>query len=499
MVFVKLQRMFSFSLIAFTCLQLSLTATSALADILNDSGTLTNELPALVPQIEVENHAPSVLFWDDLEFVGKKVSKITIVGLKRTQETYIRRLISFGEGDILERGRVDDALDNIRNTRIMKEVTAQGMILPDGNIEIIFQLEEVWTTIPVILFTAGGGSLLILAGFVESNILGYGGQGYLTYQALDGTQTFIGSIKQPDLFQTNYHLQSEFRWEEIKNEFRKFSAERSLFGGFTSQEKSLSASLAKAFEFYNTELPNFARTVSVGIGLRYAKWEATETKLNLEVIQKNRENFYLLPKSTERVSSFLEIALGRVNYNKFAAKGIAVNYRFLTGLSARPNSSNSRLTLQEHLVKIRGFVPLPQSIQFASRFEYQNRISENVLDEEMMGGLFHVRGLPNDIFRGRKVWILNSELRKTALEFSMVHLQAVSFADFGNTSESLTLVNSKGMRLETKPSGIARSMGVGTRIVFPEISELSIRTDYGWLVAPFRASGLSIGLVQFIR
>jgi outer membrane protein assembly factor BamA len=449
----------------------------------------------LMSKQNTEN-SPSVLFWDDLDLIGKKISKVTITGLKRAKETYIRRLISISEGDTLEKGKVDDSLDNIRNTRIMREATAQGIILEDGTVEIIFQMEELWTTIPVILFAAGGGSLLILAGFVESNIFGYGGQGYATYQARDGTQTWITSLKQPDLFQTNLLLNSDFRFEEIKNEIRDFKSERYVFGGYTALEKSLSSSLSKPFEFYNPELPNFARQITLGVGLKYAKWESSENLLSEEVIETNRRLNFTLPKSTERIIPYWDITLGKVNYNKNLAVGFSVNYKYSLGFSL--NKKDSGINFQEHLLKLRIFLPLPHQVQLASRMEYQNRKSNNILDEDMLGGLFHVRGLPNDIFRGHKLWMLNLEFRKILAEFNLFEIQGVAFTDLGNTSASKTYTNTPYLEFR-KPKNISQSIGFGSRILFPEVSELSIRTDYGWVISPFYASGISLGLVQFIR
>ena len=148
----------------------------------------------------------------------------------------------------------------------------------------------------------------------------------------------------------------------------------------------------------------------------------------------------------------------------------------------------------KQFITARVFRTLPLETLLAVRYEWQRRISRNAGDEEMLGGLFHVRGLPNDIFRGLTLWILNVEARRIVARQRYVHWQLALFSDSGDTGRTRT-----HRKVDYRPDGAAHSFGAGARILFPDISELAVRLDYGWLVSPFKAAGLSLGLVQFIR
>ncbi|MCA2959743.1 MAG: hypothetical protein IOD12_05785 [Silvanigrellales bacterium] len=417
---------------------------------------------------------------------GRRVSRIEVFGNAKTRTSFLLRRLLLSEGELLRPGEVERSVQNLKNTKLFKTIRVE--FVPVGDAEVVVRLfvDELWTTIPVLLFSTGGGSVLILAGMVEANLFGHGAVGYLTYQYLDGANSLTGQMKHPDVFDTGFEVMPYFWLEEKNNEVRTYNKETKLLGGFTSHQQTYGATLRKTLSLNTQILP----VVTPGIGGRYSEWRFTDEQLSSEAKEANRKNDFPTPTQNARAYGSAELQLGRVDFNGNLADGATFLYRYTLGASVSKNSG----PFEEQFITARYYRTLPYDVLLAARYEWQRRTSANAGDEDMLGGLFHVRGLPNDIFRGQTLWMLNVETRRIVRRQQYVHWQLVAFTDVGDTGRTRTQTS-----VDYRPNGAAHSVGGGVRALFPDISELAVRLDYGWLVAPFRASGLSLGLVQFIR
>lgn len=419
-------------------------------------------------------------------YLGRRVSRIEVFGNAKTRTSFLLRRLLLNEGALLRPGEMERSVQNLKNTKLFKSIRVEFTPVGDAEVIVRLYLDELWTTIPVLLFSTGGGSVLILAGIVEANLFGYGAVGYLTYQYLDGTNSWTGQVKHPDILDTGFEVTPYFWIEEKNNEVRAYDKEKSLLGGFTSHQQTYGATLRKPFSLDTDIVP----LITPGIGGRYSEWRFTEEELSDEAKEANEKNAFLTPQRNTRAYASAELQLGRVDFNGNLADGATVLYRYTLGTPLSKGSG----AFAEQFITARYFRSLPKDVLLAVRYEWQRRISNNAGDEDMLGGLFHVRGLPNDIFRGQTLWMLNTEARRIVRRQQYVHWQLVAFTDVGDTGRTRTHADN-GYR----PNGAAHSVGGGVRVLFPDISELAVRIDYGWLLSPFRASGLSLGLVQFIR
>jgi outer membrane protein insertion porin family len=419
-------------------------------------------------------------------FYGRSIKSVVLTGNDRSRSSYLLRVLTVEPGERLAQGMTERSFKNLQNTKNMKHIRFEFEPRGQEEVTVVIVLEELWTTIPFLVFSSGGGSVLILGGVVETNMFGYGAQAWLTYQYLDGTNSWSGEMQYPDFLQTTLRLVPYFSLELKNNEIRSFDSSKELQGGFSSDQKTFGIFVRRPVD---TGVP-FLSVVNPGVGVRYSRWSFSEKYLSLEAKDSNKRNEFLLPDMTRRIYYSGETELGRVDYNEYQADGALLLYRYTIGVPFRSTAH----TFQEHFMAGKYFLSIGSEAQLASRFEWQRRQSNNIGDEEMMGGLFHVRGLPNDIFRGRNLWFYNVEMRLMMLRQQYVNWQGVTFTDGGDTSSTLL-----GIENVRKPRGSAVSAGFGIRAMFPDISQLTLRADYGWLFLPFRTSGLSLGVVQFIR
>lgn len=442
-----------------------------------------------VPSLYAQTSSPSAESKDDTAaspFWGRRVSRIEVFGNVRTHTTFLLRRLLVKEGALLRPEELERSVQNLKNTKLFKDVRVEFVPVGDADVVVQVHLDELWTTIPVLLFSTGGGSVLILAGIVEANLFGYGAVGYLTYQYLDGTNSWTGQLKHPDILDTGFELMPFFWLEEKNNEVRTYNAQNDLLAGFTSHQQTYGATLRKPFSLNS----NIAPLVTPGLGVRYSDWRFSEDELSDEAKIANDRNGFTLPKRHARAYGSAELQLGQVDFNGNMADGATFLYRYTLGEPVIKTAGR----FQEQFILARYFRSLPYDVLLAARYEWQRRHSSSAGDEDMLGGLFHVRGLPNDVFRGQTLWMLNVEARRIVHKQQYVHWQLAAFTDAGDTGRTRTQPSA-----EYRPKGAAHSVGGGVRVLFPDISELAVRIDYGWLLSPFRASGLSLGLVQFIR
>jgi hypothetical protein len=107
-----------------------------------------------------------------------------------------------------------------------------------------------------------------------------------------------------------------------------------------------------------------------------------------------------------------------------------------------------------------------------------------------LGGFDSVRGFPDGIRYGAFGAYGNLELRQEALASKSLKLAGVVFADAGIA----------GRDFDDAREDIFRSVGAGVRVSFPKVHRLVFRMDYAWGDSnQISTSGISIGLNQFFQ
>ncbi len=93
-----------------------------------------------------------------------------------TKEEVIRRELLLREGDPADPFLIEESERNLRGLSFIRAVKIVSTPAPEGQVDLVVQTQDTWTTQPRASFTVGGGSSRSAFGIVESNVLGYGKQ-----------------------------------------------------------------------------------------------------------------------------------------------------------------------------------------------------------------------------------------------------------------------------------------------------------------------------------
>ncbi len=128
--------------------------------------------------------APAVLTAAEA-LTGRVISAITLEGLRKTREEVVYNLIDARPGDVVTADLVDDIEASLVDSDLFAEVTVTGRPVGEDTAEIVVDIDEKWTLVPIPFFSTDGSGFnggLIL---IESNLFGRNKQ--LVSAAFGGT------------------------------------------------------------------------------------------------------------------------------------------------------------------------------------------------------------------------------------------------------------------------------------------------------------------------
>ena len=103
---------------------------------------------------------------------GRLIENIAILGLEKTQANVVRRELLIAEAQVFDRQALDDSIQQLKNLRLFSRVSSD-LFMDDGNkIHVVLNLQEKWTTIPIVKYTQGGQSTYFVAGAYDINTQG---------------------------------------------------------------------------------------------------------------------------------------------------------------------------------------------------------------------------------------------------------------------------------------------------------------------------------------
>jgi hypothetical protein len=194
----------------------------------------------------------------DLTFVFRAANVLHI----DTKEEVIRRELLVHEGDLADPFLIEESERNLRALPYLRQVKISSKPAPEGQVDLVVQAQDTWTTQPRASFTVGGGSSRSAFGIVETNVLGYGKHARLLYRSgLDRDSLLVG-YNDPRVLGS--------RWAAF-GDYQDTSDGRVLEGGFRYPFFSLDTAWAggsgyssrrernKVFGHFGDELATFRR------------------------------------------------------------------------------------------------------------------------------------------------------------------------------------------------------------------------------------------------
>lgn len=401
------------------------------------------------------------------------IETIEITGLKKTRESFLRRLVKVKPGTVYDSLKV--ATDVERLNRLAGIAKAKHTLKKneDGNYTLTYDLEENFTIIPGIrISTANNGEFAFRASVFEFN--GFGSnQIYGGFYSRDVFDSYGAFWEAPYLFSNKFGFGINYQ--------KNVSLEPVFFDEGTVNYRFDSSGFEAKFlyEF------NFHNNAELGIRFSNETYDVEEGEEGEEVLLNNN------PASLEadKVTLF-----GEYEYND-----LLIDYQYVSGF-------RSLLNLQ---LATGGDSPLDDFFIGRNDFEYFARLGEkgnwanrvriayaSNSDSEFapfaLDNQLNIRGVGNTIDRGTAAVVLNTEYRHTLYEKGWFVVQSNAFIDAGtwrNPGEDFSqLLDGTSTRLYP---------GLGIRFIHKRIFNAVFRLDYGFGIGEEATNGLVFGIGQY--
>nr|BFD32181.1 hypothetical protein GTC16762_17990 [Pigmentibacter ruber] len=384
----------------------------------------------------------------------------------------LKYIIELEEGEVFSQSRLDNDIQNLKNTTVFSKVTVQVDEDKEKTIKITFNLEKKWTFIPYFIAGSGGGTSYYSFGLFDSNFLNNLYTFNINYKIENGESNYSIS------FANNYAFRNNFINGASANIINKkityFKNEEKI--GYYSFEEHL----FNLFSLY--KLNNY---INFGGGIAFKEAIKINSQLSSDEIATNNSNFIKNPSGYSSFGLQSRVQIGKMDYQEITQEGILINN--ITNSYFSQNSSDENFN--DENFQLLGFVELPsiRDSYFGTRIGLQSTNSKNPVNEFYLGGLDKLRGFNYTQLTGRNAYYQNIELRFTLYKNNYIAFQFVPFFDYGNTAD----------QFDDLFHNIYSSVGVGIRIPLMKINKIAFRLDYATTVSQFKMNGFSFGLLQF--
>jgi hypothetical protein len=397
-----------------------------------------------------------------------QIEELTLAGLKRTSEEFVRDEIGFGVGCRVTEDDLQSAAQRLRNTNFFLTVEVEQVKTSEKTLRLHFVFHEKWTLTPVVRGGGGGGVTFFVLGLYDLNVFGEGiesGAQYEQYARAPGVTVWwrdphVGSrdwkmaiefsqTTRPFFYlnpvDRNYHMPLARVRRGMLMGYRRFGPWEVGLGLEPLKRELLSSDV-----FAVSEFPDFERSKESGLNVK--------TLFRLNAL--NLDDFKLEGQRVELLSDVL-IPIPSEGAQSPLFRLTAQALRFWTF----GNIHNLGLRLQGVWVS-----------------------SARLLQLSRLGGLDSVRGLRDGERIGRVSWLANSEYRVASVLTPSFVLQNVLFLDLGNG----------GFDFQRWPLPAAVSAGTGLRLGFRPLARLRLRADYALPVQGMgTAGGWVVGMQQY--
>lgn len=393
------------------------------------------------------------------------VDSIVFVGLTKTNESYLRKIIYTKEGQQYDSIQVSNDVKLLKNLNLFFDVQST-VKHSETALKISFLIKEAIYTYPIFELSGFKDQLKLSAGVNFINFLGRAQNCGIIYQFYDRhSLTFFHSQRRHSNRKTGH----EFSLSRKATKEPLYDQDTVSFFNFDNN----SISLGGHYWFNNN--------LRIGVGGQYMQ----------ERYEQLDDNFYL-PQSVFHFQKY------QIRSN-FEFNTIQNTFEFIEGTKANlylesiitnrhPEATFAKITGQINqyfLLGKRGNLAGKLSVGLASN--NTSPFSPFVLD-----GILNVRGIGNRIERGTAEIITNLEYRNSFISRKTFSVQAVAFTDFGSTrmpGKNLnTLFDREQHYLFT---------GLGVRFHLKKWFKTCVRIDYSLNTFNINQNGFTFGIGQF--
>jgi hypothetical protein len=402
-----------------------------------------------------------------LSFGQGKIEKIDFVGLKKTKESFLKKIVLSREQEVLDSIKLDSDVTLMNRLNGVSKSTFLVSKLENGNFNVTYTIIENFSLIPSLQIWTNNEVAAYRLGIYEYNLLGrnitLGG-----FYQYNNFSSFGVNLSAPQLFSAKWGM--DFNLQRIS------TFEPLFFNGGKANYQYINTAL----EVLGSYQFDFKNRVKLGINLFEEKYiykdglTAPEIPQNLDqdkVLFKSQYIYDDLDYNFYKVKGFKSVFFGQYVFNSSAYQNnflIAWNdFLYYKHIGSRGNWAT----------RLRFGLSSNDDSPFAP-FSLDNNLN--------------LRGVGNIVDRGTGTLVLNTEYRHTIYEKKWFVLQSNVFVDTGSWrkpgGELTDFFESKNLRMFP---------GVGLRFIHKTIFNAVLRIDYGWGINENGTKGLVFGVGQY--
>ena len=399
------------------------------------------------------------------------IQKLSYEGLKKTKEAYLEQFIITKIGDTPNKNQIEEDVQTLKNKTSIAEASYRIDTLQSGQLNLVFQIKERRTLLPITNFGGIRNNFWFQVGFRESNWSGKGQNLFAYYQYTD--QRHSGKIYYRVPFVKNTPWGYSFslsRWASVEPLYFpegavNYNYDYNSISGSAIRFLGLRQSLEAGVTFFEEK---YKKSAVQELENPVGPDNVTEPKL---LTKFEYRGYYL-------------------DYDFFYIKG----HSWFTNLQQVYNIKHGdwfhSFTFQgRQFFRIGGTGNLAMRGRLAISTNNNSPFAPFVLDS-----YFNIRGVGNRIDRGTAQAVLNIEYRQTvfAVRSRGWGGQVVAFSDMGTW-------RTPGGKLKDMldPEIFRHFVGGGFRLIYQNVYGATFRIDYGIDIYNTDQRGFVIGLGQY--
>jgi len=409
--------------------------------------------------------APILSAQNDLH---EKLGEIEFVGLKKTKETYLKKLLQTKINQPLNINLISTDLQNLKNLTSIAEVKYKLDTL-DQHIKLIFSVEERVTTLPILNFGGIKGNIWFTVGVMDNNFRGYGDLALTFYQNNHGRHSGQIYFKKPRVFNSDWGFSFLLnKWASDEPVFFEQGTVQYLY-----DNNSAGLSLIRNFGLHH----------QIELGETYFV-EKFKQAAQQELDNPPGPDSFTIGKLLTR----LEYKQNFLNYDYFYIEGFESLFTYQNVYNTLDDSWFNSLQYRGKL-----FLRPCEKANIAMRLILAvSTNSPSPFAPFVADSHENIRGIGNKIDRGTAQAILNLESRFTLFHKNYWSSQMIAFSDVGSW-------RTPGGELKEifEANKIRHFMGVGIRFNYQKIFGATLRIDYGIDIYNINQKGFVVGFGQY--
>ncbi len=408
------------------------------------------------------------ILFTSFAFSQNKVEEISITGLKRTQESLIKKIISIKVGDVLDSIVLKNDIERLKRLELVA-FADYTVSKKNNNWNVEYKIVENFTIIPGFnIYTTNQEKIAYRLSLFDFNFLG---QNHITggFYLHDVFDSYGVYYEAPFLFNK--------KWGISLNHINTISFEPVFFENNIANYKYQNNS----FELKAIFQPNFYNRIEIGGNFFTESYNYIEAEIPEEISVFNVEAKQLGFKTLYNYVNFDK------NYQYIDGTEYKTILQFISGSDQNLNSFFLGRTEFKYFEMLGNKGNLAIRIQAYYATNNNSPFAPFVVDNNL-----NIRGVGNTIDRGTAGMVLNTEYRHTLFEKGWFVLQGNAFVDSGTWRKPEKKLNQliDGSTLRIHP-------GLGVRLIHKRIFNAAIRIDYGIGITNESARGLVIGVGQY--